>query len=37
VISKEEIDVLIARAWKSLDECQARLKEDGLMKAHASK
>ncbi|MFP7672028.1 aspartate aminotransferase family protein [Marivita sp. S0852] len=33
VISKEEIDVLIARAWKSLDECHARLKEDGLMKA----
>ena len=33
VISKKEIDVLIARAWKSLDECHARLKEDGLLKA----
>ncbi len=33
VISREEIDLLIARAWKSLDECHARLKEDGLMKA----
>jgi putrescine aminotransferase len=33
VISKEEIDTLIARAWKSLDECHERLKADGLMKA----
>ena len=33
VISREEKDVLIARARKSLDECLARLKADGLMKA----
>ena len=33
VISKPEIDTLIERAWKSLDECHAKLKRDGLMKA----
>ena len=33
VISKPEIDTLIERAWKSLDECHATLKRDGLMKA----
>ncbi|PIL21678.1 aminotransferase [Puniceibacterium antarcticum] len=33
VISKPEIDMLIERAWKSLDECHAILKEKGLMKA----
>lgn len=33
VISKEEIDTLIARARKSLDEAQAILERDGLMRA----
>jgi putrescine---pyruvate transaminase len=33
VIRPEEIDVLVARARKSLDECYAGLKEDGLLKA----
>ncbi|WP_284176650.1 aspartate aminotransferase family protein [Frigidibacter sp. SD6-1] len=33
VIRPEEIDVLIARARKSLDECYAGLKDDGLLKA----
>ena len=33
VISKEEIDTLIERARKSLDECHAALKDQGLMKA----
>jgi putrescine aminotransferase len=36
VISKDEIDTLIARAWTSLDECHAKLKEDGLMKARVA-
>jgi putrescine aminotransferase len=36
VISHEEIDTLIERAWKSLDECHAKLKEDGLMKARVA-
>lgn len=31
VITPEEIDILIARARKSLDECYAGLKADGLM------
>ena len=35
VIAREEVDTLIERAWKSLDECHAKLKEDGLMKARA--
>ncbi|HQY42907.1 MAG TPA: aspartate aminotransferase family protein [Paracoccaceae bacterium] len=33
VIKPEEIDVLMARARKSLDECYAGLKDDGLLKA----
>lgn len=33
VITPEEIDVLIARAWTSLDECYAGLKADGLLVA----
>jgi len=33
VIEKSEIDELVELAWKSLDECHARLKADGLMKA----
>ena len=32
-IRTEEIDMLIARARKSLDECYAGLKEEGLLKA----
>ncbi|OYU39918.1 MAG: aspartate aminotransferase family protein [Pseudorhodobacter sp. PARRP1] len=32
VITPEEIDVLIARAWTSLDECYAGLKADGMFK-----
>jgi len=36
VISKDEIDMLIARAWQSLDECHAQLKNDGLMKAQVA-
>ncbi len=32
-ISKAEIDILIDRAWQSLDECHAQLKDEGLMKA----
>jgi putrescine aminotransferase len=32
-ISKDEIDILIDRAWQSLDECHAQLKDEGLMKA----
>jgi putrescine aminotransferase len=35
VISKEEIDTLIDRAWKSLDECHAILKTEGLMQTAA--
>ncbi len=33
VISREEIDVLIERAWQSLDEAHAQLKAQGLMTA----
>ncbi|SFQ45108.1 putrescine aminotransferase [Roseivivax halotolerans] len=33
VISKEEIDALIARAWKSLDEAMVEAKENGLFEA----
>ncbi|QFT61623.1 aspartate aminotransferase family protein [Roseivivax sp. THAF30] len=33
VISKEEIDALIARAWKSLDEAMVEAKEKGLFEA----
>ncbi|QYZ71588.1 aspartate aminotransferase family protein [Neotabrizicola shimadae] len=33
VIKPEEIDILITRARKSLDECYAGLKEDGLLKS----
>ncbi|KMK65832.1 aspartate aminotransferase family protein [Puniceibacterium sp. IMCC21224] len=33
VISKSEIDTLIERAWKSLDEAYATLRERGLFKA----
>lgn len=33
VIKLEEIDLLIARARTSLDECYARLKEDGLLQS----
>jgi putrescine aminotransferase len=33
VIKPEEIDMLMARAKKSLDECYAGLKDDGLLKA----
>ena len=33
VISEAEIDMLVERAWKALDECHAALKEKGLMKA----
>jgi putrescine aminotransferase len=32
VISHAEIDMLMERAWQSLDECHAKLKDDGLMK-----
>ncbi|WP_293451170.1 aspartate aminotransferase family protein [Planktotalea sp.] len=31
VITEAEIDMLIERAWKSLDECHAILKSEGLM------
>ncbi|MDJ1018031.1 MAG: aspartate aminotransferase family protein [Paracoccaceae bacterium] len=33
VITPDEIDVLVARAWKSLDEAHQRLKDEGLMVA----
>jgi len=33
VISRGEIDILIARARTALDECHAQLKEQGLLKA----
>ncbi|MBE9637616.1 aspartate aminotransferase family protein [Salipiger mangrovisoli] len=33
VITKEEIDMLISRAWTALDEAHAELKAQGLMKA----
>jgi len=32
VITPEQIDALIERARKSLDECYAKIKEDGLYK-----
>ena len=32
-ITPEEIDIVIERAWKSLDECHAGLKSDGLLVA----
>jgi putrescine aminotransferase len=35
VITPAEIDILIERAWKSLDECLAILKVEGMMKAAA--
>jgi len=35
IITPAEIDILIARAWKSLDECLAILKLEGMMKAAA--
>ena len=33
VITPDEIDILIARATKSLDECYAGLQADGLLVA----
>ncbi len=33
VITTSEIDILIERAWKSIDECYAGLKKDGLLKS----
>ncbi|WP_299790874.1 aspartate aminotransferase family protein [uncultured Marivita sp.] len=36
VISKDEIDTLIERAWTSLDECHAKLEQEGLMKARVA-
>ncbi len=33
VITPREIDILIERAWKSLDECYAGLKADSMLKA----
>ena len=36
VITKDEIDTLIARARQSLDECHERLKAAGLMKARVA-
>jgi len=33
VISKAEIDTLMDRAWKSLDQAHQRLSDEGLMKA----
>ena len=33
VITKPEIDRMIERAWRSLDQAHARLKDEGLMKA----
>lgn len=35
IITPAEIDILIERAWKSLDECLAILKLEGMMKAAA--
>ncbi|MCT4576714.1 aspartate aminotransferase family protein [Donghicola sp.] len=32
VISKEDVDLLIARAWQSLDEGMAQVKDEGLFK-----
>ncbi len=33
ILSTDEIDILIERAWKALDEAHARLKDEGLMNA----
>ena len=33
VITREEVDILIERAWKTLDQTHARLKSEGLLKA----
>jgi len=33
VITPAEIDILMERAWQSLDECYAGLKADGLLKS----
>ncbi|MGQ3487911.1 aspartate aminotransferase family protein [Roseovarius pacificus] len=33
VITRPEIDTMIERAWRSLDQAHARLKDEGLMKA----
>jgi putrescine aminotransferase len=33
VIQNADIDLLVERAWKSLDECLARVKDEGLMVA----
>ena len=33
VISKDEIDTLAERAWKVLDQSQAKLKDEGLLLA----
>ena len=35
VITPAEIDILIERAWKSLDECYAKVKAEGLFVARA--
>jgi putrescine aminotransferase len=35
IITPGEIDILIERAWKSLDECLAILQVEGMMKAAA--
>jgi putrescine aminotransferase len=32
-ITHEEVDLLMERAWKSLDECYAGLKADGMLVA----
>jgi len=33
IITKEEVDALVERAWKALDLAHAQLKDEGLMKA----
>jgi len=33
IISRAEIDILMERAWQSLDECHAQLVEQGMMQA----
>ena len=33
ILSREEIDILIERAWRALDEAHVRLKDEGLMQA----
>ncbi len=33
ILSTEEIDILIERAWRALDEAHVRLKDEGLMRA----